>query len=68
MGNVQSIINAFSQFKDVNVVLSDTHDEILNADGLILPGVGAFRKAMEELNLRNLPSVLNEYISLKKPF
>jgi glutamine amidotransferase len=68
IGNVQSIINALSKFKGVNVVLSDSRDEILNADGLILPGVGAFRKAMEELNSRNLPSVLNEYISLKKPF
>ena len=68
IGNVQSIINALSQFDDVNVVLSDRQDEILNADGLILPGVGAFKKAMEELNFRNLPSVLNEYISLKKPF
>lgn len=68
IGNVQSIINALSQFEDVNVVLSDSQDEILNADGLILPGVGAFKKAMEELNFRNLPSILNNYISLKKPF
>jgi glutamine amidotransferase len=66
--NVQSIINALSQFEDVSVVLSDRQDEILSADGLILPGVGAFKKAMEELNFRNLPSILNNYNSLKKPF
>jgi imidazole glycerol-phosphate synthase subunit HisH len=68
IGNVQSIFNALSQFKDIDVFLSDSRNEILNADGLILPGVGAFKKAMEELNLRNLPSILKEYISLKKPF
>jgi glutamine amidotransferase len=68
IGNVQSIFNALSQFKDVNVILSDSQDEIMNADGLILPGVGAFKKAMEELKRRNLPNVLGSYILQGKPF
>lgn len=68
IGNVQSIINALSQFKGFDIILSCNQDEILKADGLILPGVGAFKKAMEELNLRNLPSILKDYISQEKPF
>lgn len=66
MGNVQSIINALSQFKDVNIILSDNQDEIMSADGLILPGVGAFKRAMRELKRRNLPNVLERYILQKE--
>jgi glutamine amidotransferase len=66
MGNVQSIINALSQFKDVNIILSDNQDEIMSADGLILPGVGAFKRAMRELKRRNLPNVLESHILQKE--
>ena len=68
IGNVQSIINALLQFNDVEVILSDKEDVIIGADGLILPGVGAFKKAMEGLNERNLPSILGKYIAKRKPF
>lgn len=67
IGNVQSIFNALSQFKDINITLTDKKSEILNADGIILPGVGAFRRAMEELNKRNLPNILKKYIREDKP-
>ena len=68
IGNVQSIFNALSKFKDVDVILSDSQDEIMSADGLILPGVGAFKRAMKELKRRNLPNVLGSYILQGKPF
>ena len=68
IGNVQSIFNALSKFKDVDVILSDSQDEIMSADGLILPGVGAFKRAMKELKRRNLPNVLSSYILQGKPF
>ena len=67
IGNVQSIFNALSQFKDVDIIVSDNKTEIFDADGLILPGVGAYRKAMEELEKRNLPDIINKYISQNKP-
>ncbi len=67
IGNVQSIFNALSQFEDVDIIISDNQTEIFNADGLILPGVGAYKKAMEELEKRSLPDILNEYISQNKP-
>lgn len=68
MGNVQSIFNAFHQFNNIEVSLSDKRDDILSADGIVLPGVGAFKKAMEELTERNLIEILREYSNLKKPF
>ena len=67
IGNVQSIFNALSQFKGVHVSLTDNHKEILEADGVILPGVGAFKSAMEELKIRDLPHLLKKYTSQNKP-
>jgi imidazole glycerol-phosphate synthase subunit HisH len=67
IGNVQSIFNALSQFKGVHVTVSDDQSEILNADGLILPGVGTYKKAMEELEKRNLQDILGKYILEGKP-
>ncbi|MDC0446761.1 imidazole glycerol phosphate synthase subunit HisH [Gammaproteobacteria bacterium] len=68
IGNVQSIYNALSQFQGVDVLLTDDQNAILSADGLILPGVGAFQKAMDELNARNLPNILKNYVLQGKPF
>ena len=67
IGNVKSIFNVLAQFDNIDIVLSDDHAEILDADGIILPGVGAFKKAIEELEKRRLPKVLSKYISLNKP-
>jgi len=66
MGNVQSIKNALNKF-NFNVVLTKDKDQILQADGVILPGVGAFKNAMNQLEKDNLPDVLCEYVSTKKP-
>ena len=68
IGNVQSIINVLHQVNSVEVLLSDKREDILNADAIILPGVGAFKKAMEELKERNLVDTLKEYAILNKPF
>jgi len=68
IGNVQSIVNVLNQFKDIEIILSDKKSDILGADGIILPGVGAYRKAMEELIRRELPDTLKKCILLKKPF
>ena len=53
MGNILSVQRAFEKYCS-NVFLSSDEDEILSADKLVLPGVGAFGKAMEELEKRNL--------------
>jgi imidazole glycerol-phosphate synthase subunit HisH len=48
-GNVQSVVNGFATF-GVDVVRSSRPADLDSADGIILPGVGAFGSAMLDLN------------------
>ena len=43
-------------------------EELLKADKVILPGVGAFGDAMEKLHAYGLVDVIYEVIDMKKPF
>ncbi|GAD17428.1 imidazole glycerol phosphate synthase subunit HisH [Lentilactobacillus otakiensis] len=58
-GNTRNVKNALD-FLGVENRLSADPAEILNADGLILPGVGAFKKAMDSLNERGLVPVIKQ--------
>ena len=49
IGNVRSILSAFEN-QGANVFLTRDKNKILESDGVILPGVGAFAKAMHVLN------------------
>lgn len=65
-GNLFSVQNALNYLKLENRITSDK-EEIVNADRIILPGVGAFGDAMEKLNDSGLvDTIKNE--ALKKPF
>ena len=66
MGNILSVQRAFEKYC-TNVFLSSDKDEILSANKLVLPGVGAFGKAMEELDKRNLIKVIQTFVKLNKP-
>ncbi|OFX31631.1 MAG: imidazole glycerol phosphate synthase, glutamine amidotransferase subunit [Bacteroidetes bacterium GWA2_32_17] len=65
MGNLNSIKKKLTHLK-VNAVISSNPNDILNADKLILPGVGHFKKAIENLNALNLYNVINEVAIIKK--
>lgn len=67
LGNVQSIKNSLRLFGVTDIVLSCKYQEILSADGVILPGVGAFNRGMQELKKRKLPSTLHDYVDSGKP-
>lgn len=58
-GNTRSVQKALD-FVGLENKLSADAGEIKTADGLILPGVGAYSLAMKELNERNLVSVIQE--------
>ena len=60
IGNVKSIINAFEK-QNIKAILSREKQVILEADGLILPGVGAFSHGMNNLNKYGLVPVIKEY-------
>jgi len=48
LGNLYSVKQACDAV-GMNVLITSDLDEILNADALILPGVGAFNEAMNNL-------------------
>ncbi|MDP8230983.1 MAG: imidazole glycerol phosphate synthase subunit HisH [Candidatus Gorgyraea atricola] len=67
MGNLRSVQKAVELFcPDVKVTSSSR--DILAADKIILPGVGAFSNAMEELRKRGLIKAILETIKKGKPF
>jgi len=65
MGNLGSIKRKFSLL-GVDAVISSNQFEIINADKLILPGVGHFQKAVENLKQYQLWDLLNEIVLVKK--
>lgn len=61
MGNLMSVQRSFSYF-GAKVITTSDPEVILKSDKIVLPGVGAFAKAMEELNHRNLTEAINEAV------
>lgn len=66
MGNLFSVSKALERL-DAPYFISDKKEELLQADGLILPGVGSFKDAMELLNRLELFAMIKEYVGLGKP-
>ena len=67
VGNIRSISNALTML-DAEPLLTSSHEEILSCDAIILPGVGAFKHAMEKLKEKSLDIILEEFVSTNKPF
>jgi glutamine amidotransferase len=67
MGNLHSVQKGFER---VGFPAEVTHDAdlIRQAEGLVLPGVGAFRKAMENLQARALTDPIRRYVEGGRPF
>lgn len=68
MGNKQSVLNALT-FLGVEAEISADPERVRRAERLILPGVGAFGAAMENLNRSGLREAMNEAVLTRgKPF
>jgi|TARA_B110000259_G_C13950106_1_gene376407 glutamine amidotransferase len=65
MGNIQSVKNAF-ELLDCNVDIIDNPSDIHAADGIILPGVGAFGNAINNLEQKKLIDPLKDAVLNKK--
>ncbi len=66
MGNLQSVKNAFNLFtKDVDIVSSP--DDIKKYDKLLLPGVGAYKDAMEHLESNGMDGAIKDFAKSGKP-
>ena len=66
MGNLRSVEKALERIGADPVVTAD-HDALREADGLILPGVGAFPKAMRNLRELELDVVLGDRLAAGVP-
>lgn len=65
-GNLFSVKNALDYLHVANRI-TDNPQELAAADGLILPGVGAFRDAMTMLNDSGFTPVIKEQVAAGKP-
>lgn len=66
MGNIRSLQKAFEHLGQKVEVTSD-YKLARQADVLILPGDGAFGKAMQELRRLHLDEVIYDFVRSKKP-
>ena len=66
-GNIKSVEKALLSLGQDVTVTSD-REVILGADKIVLPGVGAFGDAMENLRKRELDRVIREAVKLQIPF
>lgn len=66
-GNIKSVEKAVLALGE-SVTISRKPDEILAADHVILPGVGAFGDAMEKLQRYGLIEIIHEVTDRKTPF
>ncbi|MDQ0215953.1 glutamine amidotransferase [Oikeobacillus pervagus] len=66
MGNLFSVRKALERL-NVPYQISESPEELQTMDGLILPGVGSFKDAMELLNEKKLTNFLLDYTAKGKP-
>ena len=67
MGNLFSVKQS-CKYIGLNPIITADNNEIKSSDALILPGVGAFGDAMENLRQLDLINPIKEFISTGKPF
>lgn len=66
MGNLHSVSKAVERL-GYEPLVTGNREELLSADGVILPGVGAFGDAMEQLRKTGLDAVMKEAAAVGKP-
>ena len=67
MGNLGSVQKALA-FLGYESEITNDPARVMDADGVVLPGVGAIGAAMEALSSKGLDKVVHEYIATGKPF
>jgi glutamine amidotransferase len=64
-GNLESVLKAFNQ-AGIKTIISKDKDIIEQATSLVLPGVGAFRDAMDALKTSGLIPLIKKHVNQKK--
>ena len=66
VGNIGSVLKAF-EYLEISAKLTADKKEIKKADGLVLPGVGAFGSGMKKLHEKDLVKVIKKEVKNGKP-
>jgi imidazole glycerol-phosphate synthase subunit HisH len=67
MGNLRSVLNAFERVAPGAARVVSAPEDVLAADRVVVPGVGAFRDAIGALRARGLAQALREAAAGGKP-
>ena len=67
-GNISSIINMLNYLGYFDIKYSNNHDDIIKSDALILPGVGNFDYAIENLQKENVFNLIKNEVKKNKKF
>ena len=62
MGNLHSVYNALDYIGE-EAIITNNDEEIAEAERIILPGVGAFGEAMDNIHSRGLYEILKKEVS-----
>ena len=68
MGNLRSVQKGFEHAGVEGAKVTDSHGEVAAADGIVLPGVGAFRDAAHNLRESGLWDTVLERVAAGTPF
>lgn len=66
VGNIHSVMSALNRLEIENILTADP-EIIINADGILLPGVGAFRDAIKSLEDTGLIPLIKKCAEEGKP-
>ena len=66
MGNLRSVQKAFEHLQVEARILSSPR-ELSNVEGVVLPGVGAFRDAISELKRHDFPNAIHDTVEAGVP-
>ncbi|MBN2406847.1 MAG: imidazole glycerol phosphate synthase subunit HisH [Elusimicrobia bacterium] len=67
LGNIRSVSSALAR-TGADVLVSSVPEDVRGADGIVLPGVGAFKKAMENIKSLGLAGLLTEHMKGDRPY
>jgi glutamine amidotransferase len=67
VGNLRSVAKAF-EYLGFDAQITSDPKTVLKAEKVVLPGVGAFGKSMENLDRAEMTPVVKEFIGTGKPF
>ncbi len=65
-GNQTSVLRAL-EFLNIPACITDDNETVMKAQGVIFPGVGAAKQAMDRLTSQKQDSLLKELVRQKKP-